>query len=267
LSLLAACGSFGEADDTPPATPTPTDDAGPIADSDAGTEEVPEEVIIPGDPDGKGSTGTFCTLKAQDTSVVFCSDFDDPTDPWVGWSRQDFAAAPERYALDKTNFTSVPQAAKLTIAGVALSTPDARLRHNLKPATHISLNAQVRLSSPSNTDAVLLRLQFAKGSVYLRSTGAVSENIVPETGSTTTVSRLPATDPPPPQNKWLSVAFDLDFPTGELRLTVDGATRSAQVVKRQTEGPLLVVGPADPKKTAKGPGLDMWLDDFFVSAQ
>jgi hypothetical protein len=151
------------------------------------------------------------------------------------------------------------------VAGVAFSSPDARLRHNLKPASRFTIQGSVRLSSPSNTDAVLLRLQFAKGSIFLRSSGALNENVVSSTGAASTVPRLPAASTP--LNKWLAVELDLDLPTGTLRLSIDGAAREAAVVKRAAEGPLLVVGPAEPKKTADGPALDMWLDDFFVVAQ
>jgi hypothetical protein len=260
-----ACGSFGEGSD-PPASPPPDggtgDSAGP---TNASTFE--DETVAPTKENtSPGSNGTFCAQKITTTpTLVFCSDFDDPIDEWVGWDRPDIAS---RYSLDTVERTSPLNAGRVQITGNAGESPDARLRHVLPKASRFALVGRVRFASPTKpmTDAAVLKIQFAKGQLIMRSTGRVVEVIPSSSGGAADFpTRLEAADVPLEQ--WLQFGVEIDLPTGNFSVSVNGFKRSATMsTPRAAESVLLLLGAMDPSP-AVAPDLSVWLDDVFVTSE
>ena len=260
LVVAVGCASFGEGrDDTPPPSP-PVDS--PDAASDAGDlGPIPEEEPVTGNKD-PGSKSTACLQKVA-AGAIFCSDFDDGIDPWVGWDRD---IPLERYATDSVERISSPNAALLAIKASSGS-PDLRLKHELPPQIHFTFRGALRLSSPTQppTDAVIMKLQFQKGGLFFRSTGRAIETIPQSSGPAKFVERLPNVEIP--LDKWLDVELVVDLPTGKFDLSVGASKRSGTMDTKRAapESVLLIVGPMDPRATEPS-NLTMRLDDVFVTS-
>ena len=196
--------------------------------------------------------------------ALFCSDFDDLADPWVGWDRD---IPFSRYEVDPNEKKSAPNAARLFIQGPVGSSPDLSIKHELQPKTRFVISAALRLSSGAKpaTDAVLLKLQFQKGQLFLRSGGRVVETIPDGTLGSRFVQRLADTNVP--LDEWLDVRLEVNLPTGAFSLTVNGSKREAvmETKRPNAEAVLLIAGPMDPKRD-DAPDLTVLLDDVFVSA-
>lgn len=257
--VAIGCGSFGEG--SMPSAPNDGGTSTPDA-SDAGelgptpTEEPVAETVENTAP---GSVG--CLAKNQ--NALFCSDFGDPTNPWIGWERPNDASS---YAVDPAIFRAEAPSGRVTISGPPGSSPDARLRHVLPARTHFFFTGSLRLESGTSlTDAVLLKLQFAKGSLSFRSSGRVVETIPRNGGESEFLTKLPNEELP--AMTWLDVKLEVDLPTGEFVLTVNGARRTAVMsTQRKTAEPvMLITGASDPPRTS-APNLTVWLDDIVVTS-
>jgi hypothetical protein len=257
--LVVACGSFGEGAE-PPGSATASDGGAPGETQDAaGVGPIPDEEEVVGNT-SPGSTTGPCLMKMLASDALFCSDFDD-VDPWSGWDRPDAAGG---YDFDTSAPPSLPKAAKLTIT--AGTNADARLKHKLDAKKHFKFVAKVKLASPTDppTDAVVLKLQFISGTLFVRSSGRVVETIKQATGSPKFVEQL--SNVGVPFGDWLSFELEVDLPTGQFVLTVAGQARQGTMNTKRSEAEsvLLVAGPADPRPDPP-PQIIVGIDDVFVT--